>query len=74
MSAGIKNKWLDQLDLTKSMDDIDHQFMEAWASDSNLGDFLKNLPDDLKRDLFKYIIGTPIKTGNGFQINLHIPE
>lgn len=74
MASGIKNKWLDQSSLINSIDDIDQQLMEAWASDVSLGDLLNNMPSDLKKDLFKYIVGIPIRTHNGFQINIHIPE
>jgi hypothetical protein len=74
MTTGVRNKWLDHAKLVDSLDAIDEALMEAWAADSTIGDFLKNLPDSLKNDFMKYLLGTPIKTSKGFQINLEIPD
>jgi hypothetical protein len=62
------NYWLNQADNNKKLQDLDDYLMEAWSNDSNFGQILNDMPQDIKEFFLKLNITCPDPMRSGLKI------
>lgn len=62
------NYWLNQADNNKKLQDLDDYLMEAWSNDSNFGQILNDMPQDIKEFFLKLNITCPDPMRSGLKV------
>ena len=62
------NYWLSQADNNQKLQALDDYLMEAWSNDSNFGQILNDMPQDIKEFFLKLNITCPDPMRSGLKI------